>query len=422
MEILNPMNENQIRVESIEVDKLFGYYTYKLKMPKDGNFMILYGDNGCGKTTILSTIYHLLNPERTNGHRFAVSQIPFKKFIINLSNGDSIEAVRNDAHEKDYVVKGIQNNKELFEYNLGDARKERVGYRRQYEKYCSYLEKLKLNTLFMSANRQIIVSEEDDDVDPIFDPRFDRFEYRRMKSRSKERDLSEVMDRFHRWMQTNVMKNTNDGNRDIDSLYENIIKEYNKQERSPKDIKESFSELTKKNEKFKRLGLSTDILKSSFIKKITKMSDAELNELAPILESYVSSLNIRLNALQPIEKKLSILESYLSKFFSKKTIQINALDGLRILSEEGTSLHYSKLSSGEKQILYLFCSAVISVTESSIVIIDEPEISLNIKWQRAFLQVLNEMIGENNVQVIIASHSIDLITPYSDAVVEMENV
>ena len=80
------------------------------------------------------------------------------------------------------------------------------------------------------------------------------------------------------------------------------------------------------------------------------------------------------------------------------------------------------MSSGEKQILYLFCSAVISVTESSIVIIDEPEISLNIKWQRAFLQVLNEMIGENNVQVIIASHSIDLITPYSDAVVEMENV
>lgn len=74
-----------IRIEEIEVDKLFGCYSYCLQSSAESKFMILYGDNGCGKSTILSSVYHLLNPERTNGHRTAVSEIPFRKIIVKLS-------------------------------------------------------------------------------------------------------------------------------------------------------------------------------------------------------------------------------------------------------------------------------------------------------------------------------------------------
>lgn len=416
------MNREKIRIDEIKVDKLFGHYNYTLRAPEESNFMILYGDNGCGKSSILSTIFHLLNPERTNGHRTAVSQIPFKKITINLSNGDAIEASRNNAHDEKYIVKGINGNKVTFTYIWGERAKIRSerhyeSNEIEYEKYCQYLSNLQLNTLFMSANRQTI-SFDNDDVDLITDHPFNSV---RMKKQSKEADLSDVMDSFQRWMQRNVMKNTNEGYRNIDELYEGIINKYNsKQNSSTDDIKTSFSDLTERNKKFKRLGLSTDILTDTFISKIQSMTNKKMQELAPVLESYVSSLNIRLEALQPIESKLSILEKYLSKFFTGKKVQINALDGLMISSLDGETLHYSKLSSGEKQVLYLFCSIIASVSKSSIVIIDEPEISLNIKWQREFLNVVNEMIGENNVQVIIASHSIELITPYKGSVVKME--
>lgn len=415
------MSNEKIKIDEIEVEDLFGYYTYLLEDPEESNFMILYGDNGCGKTSILSTVFHLLNPERTNGHRTAVSEIPFKKFIVKLSNGDVIYAFRHNAHDEKYIVKGFKKGKPIFTYEWIGPRKRYVDSQyEQYEKYCQYLSSLNLNTLFMSANRQI-TNDYENDIDSVIDPINNmRINNPRIKGRPKEADLSEVMETFQNWLQRNVMENTNEGYKNIDDLYEGIINKYNSKLRnSTIDIKTSFSDLTEKNKKFKRFGLSTDILTDSFIKKINTMTDRKLQDLAPVLESYVSSLNIRLEALQPIESKLSILEKYLSSFFSRKQVHINAFDGLLIFSEEGEPLHYSMLSSGEKQVLYLFCSIITSVSRSSIVIIDEPEISLNIKWQREFLNVVNEMIGENNVQVIIASHSIDLITPYKSAVVRL---
>ena len=52
-------------VRRIYVEKLFGQYTYDLKLDSaklthPTNLLILYGDNGSGKTTILKLILSLL--------------------------------------------------------------------------------------------------------------------------------------------------------------------------------------------------------------------------------------------------------------------------------------------------------------------------------------------------------------------------
>lgn len=410
-----------IRIEEIEVDKLFGCYSYCLQSSAESKFMILYGDNGCGKSTILSSVYHLLNPERTNGHRTAVSEIPFRKIIVKLSNGDALEAFRKNSIEGVYAVRciNVKNGKSHFEY-VWEGHRHAIKNEKEYEKYCQYLESLELNTLCMSSNRQIVETENiDDSPSSYFEPHMG---FVRRRLANKERSLSDVMDDFQRWMQTDVMKNTNVGNKDIDDLYARIIRSYEKGESSEIDIKESFEKVAQKNEEYKRLGLSTDILATTFMNKVKRMSANSLQNLAPVLESYVSSLNLRLDALESLKNKLDILEKYLSGFFKKKKVVLNALEGLSIYSENGQKLHFSKLSSGEKQVLYLLCSVVSAVSKSSIVIIDEPEISLNIKWQREFLRALDELIGDNNVQIIIASHSIDMITPYKSSVVRMESI
>lgn len=415
------MSNEKIKIDEIEVEDLFGSYTYLLQDPEESNFMILYGDNGCGKTSILSTTFHLLNPEPTNGHRTEVSLIPFKKFIIKLSNDDVIVATRKNAHDNEYIVKGIKKNRTIFTFKWIDHRKRLPSNIEEndleYEKYCQYLSSLDLNTLFMSANRPIEDSDENNFESVIEDS----FNNVRIRKRPKEACLRDVMDRFHRWMQTNIMKNTNEGYKDIDDLYANIFKTYNSERiSSPTEIIDSFFDLTDKNQKFKRFGLSTDIQAKNFKKMINQVGNNNFHIFAPILESYISSLNIRLDALQPIESKLSVLEKYLSLFFTRKKIKISALEGLLIYSEDDEILDYSKLSSGEKQILYLFCSIITAASKSSIVIIDEPEISLNIKWKREFLKAVNEIIADNNVQIIVASHSIELITPYKASVVKME--
>jgi predicted ATPase len=62
------------------------------------------------------------------------------------------------------------------------------------------------------------------------------------------------------------------------------------------------------------------------------------------------------------------------------------------------------LSSGEQQILILFTYIAFNSTDGKIFIIDEPELSLHIKWQEDFLEKL-EKITPDSTQLLLATHS-----------------
>lgn len=59
--------------------------------------------------------------------------------------------------------------------------------------------------------------------------------------------------------------------------------------------------------------------------------------------------------------------------------------GLRVLSEGGHPLELRHLSSGEKQIVSLFSHLYLATTSACVVLIDEPELSLAVEWQRTLL-------------------------------------
>ena len=62
-----------------------------------------------------------------------------------------------------------------------------------------------------------------------------------------------------------------------------------------------------------------------------------------------------------------------------------------------------KLSSGEKQFLIVMLTVLLQRKRESILIMDEPEISMHIDWQRKLLQSLNRL--NPNCQLILATHS-----------------
>lgn len=61
------------------------------------------------------------------------------------------------------------------------------------------------------------------------------------------------------------------------------------------------------------------------------------------------------------------------------------------------------LSSGEKQIVSLFCHLYLSGQAKHLVVIDEPELSLSVPWQRRFLLDVSD--GEFCAGVVAATHS-----------------
>lgn len=69
----------------------------------------------------------------------------------------------------------------------------------------------------------------------------------------------------------------------------------------------------------------------------------------------------------------------------------------------GEEFNINDLSSGEKQLFIRTLAIKMLEPENSIILIDEPELSLHPKWQQKIVEVYKK-IGKNN-QIIIATHS-----------------
>lgn len=74
-------------------------------------------------------------------------------------------------------------------------------------------------------------------------------------------------------------------------------------------------------------------------------------------------------------------------------------------NKQGRRVDPGQLSTGEKSILHLIFSLYGYDLENGVMIIDEPEIHLHPQMQRNFLQIINDIGKQFNIQFIIATHS-----------------
>jgi len=63
---------------------------------------------------------------------------------------------------------------------------------------------------------------------------------------------------------------------------------------------------------------------------------------------------------------------------------------------------------------------IFKATENSLVLIDEPEISLHVVWQKEFLHDIQEIIKLQNIDIVIATHSPQIINERWDLTVNLE--
>lgn len=101
-----------------------------------------------------------------------------------------------------------------------------------------------------------------------------------------------------------------------------------------------------------------------------------------------------------------------SMFPNKRFVGIDNVQGHKTVyfEEYGKRMPIEKLSSGEKQIVFRggFLLRNQKTTEGSVVLVDEPEISLHPKWQlqiMSFLKALFMRNGQQTSQIIVATHS-----------------
>jgi predicted ATPase len=167
-----------------------------------------------------------------------------------------------------------------------------------------------------------------------------------------------------------------------------------------KKYKERFEAFLEKYHQLEMFGIYSEPLKY-----------AEYTENKQYLTVFLEDFEQRVDTYHEIIPKASLFNDLLTaKELNNKKIAINKDKGFSVLTDNGQELKLSSLSSGEQQEIIFLYELLFKADEDSLVLIDEPETSMHVEWQRQFIPDLKRIRQlNNNLSFLIATHSPQII-------------
>lgn len=441
--------ELQIEVPVIEHFVLEGLNEYKnIEVNFENNVKVISAENGSGKTTILNALYALLTnqPRRLNA-------IPFKKFRLKLAGVDETVHNRQDILDnsnrppnllaKSRMFSRFVTDDELTDMLLhlsaGDMDRFRLseGYERIYADSPYDHDEIEMQSRklisagfgvsekHMQAQKQIekIISK----FQTLYLPTYRRIETKIAGEKTRRhpwhpRHRRALMDKQNDWGGDQLIFY---GLRDVEERIETITNEikegtfkaYNRESGATLDQllagsnQSSPNEIDKQSSDFKlvlaRLG-KTD--KQTVIRVGDLIESGEINKkehryLRDLLNRLSDVYNENKEQETALENFIKIVNSYWDKQsdrkyfeFDKEQLEVNIVD-----DRTNAPMSMDALSSGEKQIVSMFARLYLDVSKSNIILIDEPELSLSIEWQKKLLPDI--LMAPSCKQLIAITHS-----------------
>ena len=154
----------------------------------------------------------------------------------------------------------------------------------------------------------------------------------------------------------------------------------------------TFDVPASKKSSLSQLGLTLDQVLYQRNPDVFSFSDYRL--------SMLKDLRAAMYKQERIDKFFELINSLF--LMTGKSIDID--DKNRVIFRKGKQIiDMEKLSAGEKQILLLLFTLFLMEDRSTVLLLDEPEISLHIEWQDRLIQLMLDL--NPNCQIIMTSHS-----------------
>lgn len=131
----------------------------------------------------------------------------------------------------------------------------------------------------------------------------------------------------------------------------------------------------------------------------------QINRLLELISSYNQQLT---SIFQPVTRYLNSANTFLSD--SGKQLTFDVAGNLQVQHEDFQGLRpISALSSGERQVVVILTHLAFNpqAKRANVLIIDEPELSLHLRWQELFVDAVRE--ASPGLQLILATHSPSII-------------
>ncbi|MCO3257271.1 hypothetical protein FA212_20465 [Pseudomonas aeruginosa] len=134
------------------------------------------------------------------------------------------------------------------------------------------------------------------------------------------------------------------------------------------------------------------------------MNMAQIKRIRAILSEIDRQKRMAERHFAPIKEFLTVVNRFFHQ--SKKDIVVDAVGKLKI-QQGGKSIDLENLSSGEKQLLILLVHSRFGSAKRNSFVVDEPELSLHMRWQEMLVEALCE--DNKNNQFIFATHSPEIV-------------
>ncbi|WP_421184840.1 AAA family ATPase [Aeromonas enteropelogenes] len=399
-----------IHINSIEI---YGFKSSsrraRAEFPK-GNVSVIYGPNGCGKTSFLKILHGVLAQDE-----LALIQNSVEKVILSIEvdkTNSEIKIYKND--DGGYVWD------EVLESPISSTSSLSLGVERGITNQAIKADPAFIMEFFRHPRRRAYLSRDF----PLSLVCEELSTYlRQSQSRFRVRQNTIDYDKRHLYLQ----------NIKIDNIEELLIERYRvaRMMASRKIQSALFDTLSiaisLNNKPRKKQALPADFeyrLRENNARIREALDDGSENQfkytVIEILDSIAKGDGVDkikehpilsqlfLNIIEELEMEKLILSSInllVDKFnqylIEDKKLVVNSREVF--VDVNGATHSINELSSGERHIL-TFLSLVLFEGESrNFLIIDEPEISLNISWQRELLSLFRELVPKT--QIIVASHS-----------------
>lgn len=432
------------RLVRVEITALLGRFSPTIDIPSDWEFVILHGPNGVGKTRMLEIISAALQLRVRS-----LEGLPFRAATFRFDDGTELavskEKRSNDAllDEEDSIrfsVSGIEGRDIQWSYKPGRVHLP-AAMLREIDHYAPidqvgpalWLdrtgEELTLEDVIERYGHQLPFPTDAQgdpppglteftgqvDVHLIETQRLLRYE-RTTRVRGRLQRRATVQE-----FATNLVQ------RIADALAHNSRISQQLDRSFPRRLLSSSPRSDIGDDEIRRryqeqLGFRTSL---SDIAVLDPSDDLPLPDrvLEPweraVLWTYLDDSDRKLDTFRDLLDRVTLLREVINSRFLFKAFRIDAEKGFLFTTEEGLDVPPEQLSSGEQHELVLLYDLLFNVRPGSVVLIDEPEISLHVSWQQQFLNDIRRIATLSDLQFIIATHSPQVIHTWSERAIPL---
>jgi len=434
-------------IKRIKATGIHGRWDIDLRFRPGVN--IIYGKNGSGKTTLLHILANVLN-EDFERFRYLI----FSEIHVEFDNGQimSIVAKYNDGKDTWYIEIALDNEPiyqiiqgtvvtlEKHECNLmvrqdlekvqrGNRLKNNVlntsmvyfpAFRTMIEAWANMLEMNEPNpALRVIENGYSSVAMKP--ARKFFGNFLPKFDYPSLLEieKSLDRQIYQANNNVAQVDRNNLLQTT-------PNILKAIAAMGNYQ---PPNLESILGDIDKLFIELKNYPLKTP---STVANLRTLVNEVRSKSNDPILVTII--LDVYHEALQKIvtvqKKSFAAIKRFLdsvNSFLENKFLVIDTTDVKNLRSNSTTVVKFhgdnssyslqSILASGEQQIVTMLYVAT-QMNDREFVLIDEPEISLHVDWQRSLIKEMEKQLGQK--QLIVCTHSPVIGADYEDEIIILE--